>query len=271
MEETTLLQEMFGLLTQFRLTANTADRWTWRWEKSGCFSVKSAYHMLIDGGWNPRGGSPTPFFFFFLHVSPFLFSVFFLSHALLCRISLVSERTSHTLCPHHPSAQADPYLQLAEQGPRAPAARITPVHRQDPRQQPTHATLCTPPGVCASPNASPATPPSSRRECEGSAPRALVHAIRQDASNPAASLWPLPCPHPSANSCARAVPPHHLPRDSLRLLPPPCRLSGPGFRDFPQGRTSGQASGCFGPFPASLALHVIAPKRGGHATTEVRQ
>ncbi|MQL86127.1 hypothetical protein Taro_018656 [Colocasia esculenta] len=68
MEETTHIQEMCALLTQFRLTANMADRWTWRWEKSGCFSVKSAYLMLIDGGkgmklWNRLGlRSPCVFF-----------------------------------------------------------------------------------------------------------------------------------------------------------------------------------------------------------------
>ncbi|MQL87124.1 hypothetical protein Taro_019663 [Colocasia esculenta] len=53
MEETTHLLEMFALLAHFRLTANMVDWWTWRWEKSRCFSVKSAYLMLINGSCQP--------------------------------------------------------------------------------------------------------------------------------------------------------------------------------------------------------------------------
>ncbi|MQM04716.1 hypothetical protein Taro_037517, partial [Colocasia esculenta] len=49
-ERATQLLQMFAILAPFRLTGNREDQWSWRWEKSGHFLVKSAYLMLVDGG-----------------------------------------------------------------------------------------------------------------------------------------------------------------------------------------------------------------------------
>lgn len=45
-----LLGEMLSLLQQCNLDISNSDEWRWRWGREGCFSVKSAYQVLTDGG-----------------------------------------------------------------------------------------------------------------------------------------------------------------------------------------------------------------------------
>ncbi|MQL95368.1 hypothetical protein Taro_028037 [Colocasia esculenta] len=170
----------------------------------------------VTAGWNPQGGSPrpNPFFFFLLPPSPSGHCIS--PPAVLFRINLVSERSSTSSTKPSPGQPSAPFPIRAE----SPVLRS---RRTGP--------LCTPPVVRASPDASTATPPSSRVSAKAVLPRALdppfvLVLLRGGSPRPNPFFFFLPPPSPSGhcisppavlfriNNCSSAphIPPPRSPR-----------------------------------------------------------